>query len=142
MRRQKEVVGAIFPPKDLPYTHRAGLILDVIMNPLALPSRQTMGQLLECLLCKNIAVGRMIHSTTPFSGLQSAEAISNYLQEEVLIKPWFFAYLDFIQFKYSCSVGLYFGSGWIHIILPVQDCPLVIKAFYVEVLVRCPIMFE
>ena len=80
MHGQKGVVGAIFPPEDLPYTHRDGIIPDIIMNPHALPSRQTVGQLLECLLGKYIAVRGTIRYATPFSG-DNAEAISNYLHE-------------------------------------------------------------
>jgi DNA-directed RNA polymerase II subunit RPB2 len=80
MHGQKGVVGAIFPPEDLPFTQQ-GIVPDIIMNPHALPSRQTVGQLLECLLGKAIAASGTRRYATPFCGGDHAEAINNYLQE-------------------------------------------------------------
>ena len=46
----KGVVGKIVPDEDMPYIAETGEILDVILNPLGIPSRMNLGQALEIIL--------------------------------------------------------------------------------------------
>lgn len=49
---QKCTIGRIADPEDMPYVEGTGIRPDIIMNPHALPSRQTVGQVLEMVAAK------------------------------------------------------------------------------------------
>lgn len=69
---QKGVIGAIVPESDIPFTSR-GVRPDIIFNPHGLPSRMTMGYLLELLAGKVGCLRGEVVDGTPFSGENKAE---------------------------------------------------------------------
>lgn len=78
---QKGVIGALVPHEDMPFT-KDGVVPDIIINPHAIPSRMTIGQLLESVLGKAACMeGTTIDGT----------AFENYDYEEIF---------DTLQTKY------------------------------------------
>lgn len=75
---QKGVVGAIIPEEDIPFTI-SGIRPNIIFNPHGLPSRMTVGYLLEVLAGKVGSIKGEIIDGTSFSGESKAE-LENQLQ--------------------------------------------------------------
>ena len=74
---QKGTIGLILPEEDMPYTSN-GVKPDIIINPHAIPSRMTIGQLKETLLGKALLELGLFGDGTSFNKL-SVEEISKEL---------------------------------------------------------------
>jgi hypothetical protein len=76
---QKGTGGLILPAIDMPH-NKNGIRPDIILNPNAIPSRQTIGQLLESVIGKVSALEFMEGDGTPFEDF-NMEIIENKLKE-------------------------------------------------------------
>ena len=75
---QKGIVGQIKPARDMPYT-ADGIVADLLINPHALPSRMTIGQLLEAALGLPCAKNGETGDATPFRTTKDAGEIADEL---------------------------------------------------------------
>jgi DNA-directed RNA polymerase subunit B len=76
---QKGVIGMIAPENDIPFTSR-GIKPDVVFNPHGLPSRMTVGYLLELLAGKVGCLNGKIMDGTSFSG-ESKSSLEEQMKE-------------------------------------------------------------
>ncbi len=76
---QKGVVGLIAEPEDIPFTSK-GVKPDLMFNPHGIPSRMSVGYMIELLAGKTAAVTGKIIDGTPFTG-QSVTELENNLKQ-------------------------------------------------------------
>lgn len=76
---QKGTIGIPFRATDMPFSE-SGLIPDLIINPNAIPSRMTIGQLVECLLSKTGAMKGVESDGTSMERI-NLESIEKILRE-------------------------------------------------------------
>jgi len=76
---QKGVIGLVIPEENMPYT-KDGVRPDIIINPHAIPSRMTIGHLVECIFAKLCCIDGVLGDASVFIPIEK-ETIYNRLTD-------------------------------------------------------------
>jgi len=90
----KGIISKILPRQDMPYLPD-GTPIDMMLNPLGVPSRMNVGQIFECLLGLAADNLNVRFKVVPFDEMYGAEAsralVNKKLKEAAITKPWLFS---------------------------------------------------
>jgi DNA-directed RNA polymerase subunit beta len=90
----KGIISKILPRQDMPYLPD-GTPVDILLNPLGVPSRMNVGQIFECLLGLAAEHLNARFKVIPFDEMNGIEAsrglVNNTLTEAAQFQPWVFS---------------------------------------------------
>ena len=112
---QKGTIGMVLPSEDMPFT-KEGIVPDIIMNPHALPSRMTLGQILEVIMGKVAVESGKIAKLASFSNINEP-LIGEILEElgyEKCANEVLYNGIDGKQLKVNIFMGPTYYQRLIH----------------------------